>query len=101
MHQKAKQLTKGSAWAMGVLHQLHAAVRKKRPDIWRAKSFLLHHDNAPAHSARVIHNFLAKKRHAPCLTGSVLSGFGAMQFWAFLKIENSHERTSCKNQQRS
>ena len=55
---------------LGVLRWLRAAVRKKWPDMWRAKNFLLHHDNAPAHSAHVIHNFLAKSgmlfvHHAP------------------------------------
>ena len=43
-----------------VLRRLREAVRRKRPDMWAAKNFQLHHDNAPAHSAHVINTFLAK-----------------------------------------
>ena len=43
-----------------VLRRLQEAVRRKRPDMWAAKNFQLHRDNAPAHSTHVIHLFLAK-----------------------------------------
>ena len=43
-----------------VLRQLREAVQRKQPDISAAKNFLLHHDNASAHSEHVIHVFLAK-----------------------------------------
>ena len=43
-----------------VLRRLCEAVRRKRPDMWAAKNFQLHHDNAHTHSAHVIYAFLAK-----------------------------------------
>ena len=43
-----------------VLHHLQEAVRRKWPNVWAAKNIQLHHNNAPAHSAHVIHAFLAK-----------------------------------------
>ncbi|KAJ4445144.1 hypothetical protein ANN_06945 [Periplaneta americana] len=43
-----------------VLWRLRDAVRRKRPDMWTANNWHLHHDNAPAHSSQLIHTFLAK-----------------------------------------
>ena len=52
---------------------------KKWPDMWRAKNFQLHHDNAPAHCAHVIQDFLAKNG-MPLVRQALysLSGFGTM-----------------------
>jgi len=40
-----------------VLCRLHNAVWCKRPDLWAAKTWQLHHDNAPAHSLHLIQGF--------------------------------------------
>ena len=55
-------------------------VRRKRPDLWPAKSWQLHHDNAPAYSVHVIQAFFAKHNipvvcQAPC------------NFWPFPKLK--------------
>ena len=42
-----------------VLRRLLRSVRKKRRDLWLNNSWLLHHDNAPAHTALSIRQFLA------------------------------------------
>ncbi|UYV62392.1 hypothetical protein LAZ67_2000365 [Cordylochernes scorpioides] len=42
----------------GVLRRLREAIRQKRPELWRSKSWILHHDNAPAHTALKISKFL-------------------------------------------
>ena len=34
--------------------------RQKRSDLWKNKNWLLHHDNAPAHTALLVLEFLAK-----------------------------------------
>jgi hypothetical protein len=36
-------------------------VRKKRPELWKKKSWILHQDNAAAHSALAVKQFLADK----------------------------------------
>ncbi|UYV83896.1 hypothetical protein LAZ67_X000548 [Cordylochernes scorpioides] len=41
-----------------VLRRLREAIRQKRPELWRSKSWILHHDNAPAHTALKISKFL-------------------------------------------
>ena len=43
-----------------VLTRLREAVRRKRPVLWTNKIWMLHHDNAPAHSVLLILNYLAK-----------------------------------------
>ena len=70
-----------------ILRCLREAVRRKRPDMWTAKNFQLHHDNAPAHFANVIHAFLAKNsmslvRQAPYSPDSALC-----DFWLFPKLK--------------
>ena len=45
-----------------VLKRLRDAVRRKRPPYWSSGNWLLHHDNAPAHSSNLVQNFLAKHK---------------------------------------
>ena len=45
---------------LAVLKRLREAVRRKRPQLWTNQSWVLHHDNAPAHSSFLVRNFLAK-----------------------------------------
>ena len=43
-----------------VLRRLRDAVCRHRPEKWRSGSWILHHDNAPAHRAVTTDEFLAK-----------------------------------------
>ena len=43
-----------------ILRHLMRSVREKRRELWETKSWLLHHDNAPAHNALSIRQFLAE-----------------------------------------
>ena len=42
------------------MRNLREAIRQKRPDLWKNKNWLLHHDNAPAHTSLLVRKFLAK-----------------------------------------
>uniref|UniRef100_A0A3B5B405 Tc1-like transposase DDE domain-containing protein n=1 Tax=Stegastes partitus TaxID=144197 RepID=A0A3B5B405_9TELE len=44
-----------------ILRRLLCSVREKRQELWQDKSWLLHHDKAPAHNALSIRQFLAEK----------------------------------------
>ena len=44
-----------------ILQLLHRPMREERRELWLDKSWLLHHDNAPAHNALSIRQFLAEK----------------------------------------
>ena len=70
-----------------VLHRLREAVRRKRPDMWAAKNFQLHHDNAPAHSAHVIHAFLAKNSMSLVRQVPYSPDLAPCDFWLFPKLK--------------
>jgi len=50
--------TVNAAFYFEVLKRLRENVRRKRPDHLRNKTWLLHHDNAPAHAALLTRRFL-------------------------------------------
>ena len=43
-----------------VLRRLRENVRRKWPEMWKNGNWLLHHDNAPAHTSFVVREFLTK-----------------------------------------
>ena len=40
--------TVNKEYYLEVMHRLREAIRRKRPELWKNNSWLLHHDNAPA-----------------------------------------------------
>jgi len=55
--QKVKQV-----YYLEVLGRLHEKVRRKGPKLLANNSWILHHDNAPAHTALSVKEFLATKQ---------------------------------------
>ena len=47
-----------------ILWRLVRSVRDKRRNLWEATAWALHHDNAPAHTALSICQFLAERNIA-------------------------------------
>jgi transposase len=45
---------------LDVLKRLRDRISRKRPQLWRNNSWILHHDNAPAHTSLLIRDFLAQ-----------------------------------------
>ncbi|UYV61411.1 hypothetical protein LAZ67_1004761 [Cordylochernes scorpioides] len=43
-----------------VHHEFFPQGRTKRPELWKNKNWLFHHDNAPAHTSLLVRDFLAK-----------------------------------------
>jgi hypothetical protein len=59
-HEFLCQKQTGNRWYyLEVPKRLRENVRRKRPQLWRNNSWVLHHDNAPAHALLLIHDFLA------------------------------------------
>jgi hypothetical protein len=52
--------TVNSTYYCDVLWQLHENVRRLRPELWRQKNWLLHHNNAPSHTSFFTIAFLTK-----------------------------------------
>ncbi|VVC33042.1 Transposase, type 1 [Cinara cedri] len=62
--------TVNQIYYLSVLATLRERVRKKRPELWKNNSWILHQDNALAHNALSVKQYLAGKRtpvleHAP------------------------------------
>ncbi|UYV77389.1 hypothetical protein LAZ67_15000823 [Cordylochernes scorpioides] len=52
--------TVNKEYYLQVMRNLREVIRQKRPDWWKNKNWLLHHDNAPAHTSLLVREFLAK-----------------------------------------
>ncbi|UYV76121.1 hypothetical protein LAZ67_13002655 [Cordylochernes scorpioides] len=52
--------TVNKEYYLQVMRNMREAIRQKRPDLWKNKNWLLHHDNAPAHTSLLVRDFLAK-----------------------------------------
>lgn len=70
-----------------VLHCLRDAVRRKRPDLWESRNWQLHHDNAPAHSSRLIQDFLAKHGIPQVRQAPYSPDMAPGDFWLFPKLK--------------
>jgi len=66
--------TVNQVYYKNVLTILRERVHRRRPDMWKNASWILHHDNAPAHNALSVKRYLAKKQHSSDGTSTVLSG---------------------------
>lgn len=76
-----------------VLIKLRERVRKKRPDLWKNGSWILHQDNAPAHNALSVKQFLADKR-IPVLDHPPYSpDLAPCDFYLFPKVKSSLKGT--------
>jgi hypothetical protein len=60
--------TVNSAYFCDVLRRLRENLRRFRPEIWRQKNWLLHHDNAPSHTSFFSRHFSDKNNMSvvPC-----------------------------------
>jgi hypothetical protein len=45
-----------------LLRRLREKVRRRRPELWREQTWLLHHDNDPSHTSVLTQQFLAKHK---------------------------------------
>ena len=70
-----------------VLRRLRDAVRRKRPDMWTAKNWQLHHDNAPAHSSNLIQHFLTKHGIPVVRQPPYSPDMAPCDFWLFPKLK--------------
>lgn len=52
--------TVNKQYYLSVMQRLREKIRRKRPDLWKENSWILHHDNAPAHKAIIVNEFLTK-----------------------------------------
>jgi len=78
--------TINAALYVDVLRRQLENVRRKRPDQWQNNTWLLHHDNAPAHAALLTQRFLTDNNmtvvpHPPYLPELAPSNFFLLPNW--------------------
>ena len=72
-----------------VLKRLRAAVRRKRPEVWTNNTWMLHHDNAPAHASILILEFLTKHETTVVPQPPYSPDFAPADFFLFPKLKSS------------
>jgi hypothetical protein len=84
-------LTVNKEFYVAVLKHLREAVRRKRPQLWMNQSWVLHHDNAPAHSF-LMHNFLAKNEMTVVPQANYSPDLVPADFFLFPKLKSTLKR---------
>lgn len=85
--------TVNQAYYKTVLQKLRERVRKKRPDLWKNNAWILHQDNAPAHTALSVKQFLADNK-IPVLNHPPYSpDLAPCDFYLFPKVKESLKGT--------
>ena len=70
-----------------ILRRLMRSVREKRRELWETKSWLLHHDNAPAHNALSIRQFLTENNIAVLEQPPYSPDLAPCDFFLFPKLK--------------
>jgi hypothetical protein len=68
-----------------ILKQLYKAVHRKRPEYW-PNEWILHHDNAPAHKALAVKQYLAPKSITEMEHPPYFLDLAPNDFWPFPEI---------------
>jgi hypothetical protein len=69
--------TVNQRYYLEVLTKLRERLRRKRPELWKKKSWILHQDNAQTYSFLAIKQFLANKC-IPCRNPPLVTGFSRL-----------------------
>jgi len=69
------------------MKRLREAVRRERPEAWTIKTWMLHHDNAPAHESLLIREFLAKQETIVVPQPPYFPDLAPADFFLFQKLK--------------
>jgi len=72
-----------------VMKRLREAERRKRPEAWTNKTWMLHHDNAPAHVSLLIREFLVKQDTIVVAQTSYSPDLAPVDFFLFPKLKST------------
>jgi len=68
---------------------LRDAVCRKRPELWENQTWMLHHDNAPAHASLLIRSYLAKHQTSIVPHPSYSLDLSPADFFPFPKFKTT------------
>lgn len=60
LHWVSEGLTISPYYCLHILSEFRERIKEKRPELWKDKSWILHHDSAPTHFRSSVKRFLAK-----------------------------------------
>ena len=79
--------TVNQVYCLEVLERLREEARRKRPEIFADNSWILRHDNAPAHTALSVREFLATKQISVLEHPAYSPDLAPSDFFVFPKIK--------------
>ena len=79
--------TVNQVYYLEALKRLREKVRRKRPELFASNSWILHRDNAPAHTALSVREFLATKQITVLEHPAYSPDLAPSDFSLFLKIK--------------
>ncbi len=77
----------GKELYLQILKRLRKSVRRKRPIQWKERSWGIHHDNAPAHTATIVRNWLIEKHISVVPHPGHSPDLSPCDFWIFNRIK--------------
>jgi histone-lysine N-methyltransferase SETMAR len=80
--------TLNQAYCVDLLKRLREVVSRKRPELWPS-DWILHHDNAPAHRALSVKQFLAQKSITQMEHPPYSPDLASNDLWLFPKIKST------------
>jgi len=84
--------TVNQVYYLEVLKRLREKVRRKRPELSANNSWILHHNNAPAHTALSVREFLATKQITVLEHSAYSPDLAPSDFFLFPKIKEISKR---------
>jgi AraC-like DNA-binding protein len=72
---------------LNILRRLRESVRRKRPEKFKNNSWILHHDNAPSHTAASVTTYLASRNIAVLDHPPYSPDLAPNDFWLFPKLK--------------
>lgn len=72
---------------LGILRRLRESVRRKRPELFKSNSWILHHDNAPAHTAASVKTYLASRGTTVLDHPPYSPDLAPNDFWLYPKLK--------------
>ena len=72
-----------------ILARLRDAVRKKRSEMWENQTWMLHHNNAPAHASLLILSYLAKHQTSVVPHSHYSPDLAPADFFLFPKLKTT------------
>jgi len=85
--------TVNQTYYIELLNKLRERIRKKRPELWSSGDWVLHHDNAPAHTALSVRRFLADKKITVLEHSPYSPDLAPCDFFLFPKIKSQLKGT--------